>query len=527
MHMPAAKQPQRPSWFHPILFAVFPALSMLAANVDQVPLSQGFRILAVSLLVGVLVYLLARLVLRRWGNAALAASLILIVMLSYGRLYDGLKAVGLSGETLVRHRYLLPVYAIVAGAGIVWCARRREAATWNRVLNVVSVIAVAFPLAVLGSALAQSLSPGRLTQAECSLQPPASQPLPDVYVIIMDAYERDDVLREFHSYDNSPFLNSLEDMGFYVAYGSLSNYRHTELSLSSMLNMEYTQDFPERFGARPRRVQDVTELIRNSQVRRELECLGYLTVAFETGHIWTEWRDADYFLQRGNASLGATGIDPRINRLEYMFLETTLARVALDGWMASEAAKPPSALGPTIDVRDRVLFVFDQLAIVPTLPSPKLAFVHILSPHPPFVFGPDGEPVSAAEFETASPGPARDDPLLQAYADQVTYLNKRLLQAIEAILAVSETRPIILLMGDHGWADRNMEDKLSILNAYFVPPDAAAELDQTITPVNSFRMIFDSVFGGSYGQLPNVSYFSTEEEFEFVIVPNTWASSLP
>jgi hypothetical protein len=44
--------------------------------------------------------------------------------LSYGRLYDGLKEIGLSGA-LVRHRYLLPVYAIAVGAGIVWCARRQ------------------------------------------------------------------------------------------------------------------------------------------------------------------------------------------------------------------------------------------------------------------------------------------------------------------------------------------------------------------------------------------------------------------
>jgi len=522
------RQPQRTIWFHPLLLAIYPALSLLAANIDQVRLSQGFRLTGASLLIGVLTYLGARLILRRWDTAALVASLVLMAALSYGRLYDGLKELGLSGETLVRHRYLLPVYAGIVGVGILWCARRREAATLNRVLNVVSVVAIAFPLTVLGSELAQSLSPSRLTPAECSLQPPVGQPLPDVYLIIMDAYERDDVLREFHGYDNSPFLNSLEGLGFYVAYGSLSNYRHTELSLSSMLNMEYSQDFPERFGARPRSVKDATELIRTSQVRRELECLGYLTVAFETGHIWTEWRDSDYFLQRSTTPLGAIGLNPRINRLEYMFLETTLARVALDGLMASQAAKPPSALDRTIDFRDRIFFVFDQLEDVPALPSPKLVFVHILSPHPPFVFGPNGEPVSAAEFETASPGTARDNPLLQAYADQVTYLNKRLLEGLEIILAESEPRPVILLMGDHGWADRNMEDKLSILNAYLVPPDAAAQLGQTITPVNSFRVIFDTVFGGSYGQLPNVSYFSTEtEEFDFVIVPNTWTSSSP
>ena len=61
-----------------------------------------------------------------------------------------------------------------------------------------------------------------------------------------------------------------------------------------------------------------------------------------------------------------------------------------------------------------------------------------------------------------------------------------------------------------------------------VTPQAAAQLSQTITPVNSFRVIFDEIFGGSYGQLPDVSYFSTEtEEFDFVIVPNTWASNSP
>lgn len=526
--MPMQLPDERRLWFHPLLFAVFPALSLLAANIDQVPLMQGLRMALVSLLLGLLVYAGFGLALRHGGRAALAASLTVVALLTYGRLYDGLKAIGLSGETIVRHRYLLPAWLVVVAVGIVWCARRTQTAALNRVLNLVGAVSVAFPILSLAAYGAGTLQGTGATGGDCTLHPAAGQALPDVYIIVMDAYERDDVLREFHGYDNSPFLQGLEDMGFYVAYGSLSNYRHTELSLSSMLNMEYIQDFPERFGARPQRVKDITELIRNNRVRQELECLGYFTVAFETGHIWTEWRDADYFLQRDTTPLRSIGFAPRINRLEYIFLKTTLARASLDSLMASRTAQPPSALDRTIDFRERVLFVFRQLEDVPTLPSPKLVLVHILSPHPPFVFGPDGEPVSAAEFETDSPGAARDNPLLQAYADQVTYLNKRLLQTMQALLAGSERRPIVLLMGDHGWAERNMEDKLSILNAYLVPPEAAAELGPTITPVNSFRVIFDAVFGGSLGQLPNVSYFSTnDEEFEFVIVPNSWSPGSP
>jgi hypothetical protein len=168
-----------PFWFHPLLLAVYPALSLLAANIEQVRVSQGIRITGASFLLGVLTFLGARLILRRCDAAALVASLALMAALSYGRLYDGLKELGLSGETLVRHRYLLPVYAVVAGAGILWCARRREAATWNRVLNVVSVVAVAFPLAVLGSTLAQSPRPAGSPRrsAACSRRPASPCPM--------------------------------------------------------------------------------------------------------------------------------------------------------------------------------------------------------------------------------------------------------------------------------------------------------------------------------------------------------------
>jgi hypothetical protein len=270
MLTPVVKHARRRLWLHPILFAIYPALSLLAANADQVPLTPGLRITLAALLAGILVYAAARLAVRRDDAAALVASVTLLASLSYGRLYDGLKDLGLSGETLVRHRYLLPAYAAVLGAGIFWCARRR-------------------------------------------------------------------------------------------------------------------------------------------------------------------------------------------------------------GWRGLESGGAPAA----------------------------------------------GSVVERLELK-------RESPLLEAYSDQVTFLNKRLLQDIETILAESDPQPIIILMGDHGWADRNIEDRLSILNTYLVPPAAAARLDQTITPVNSSRVIFDAVYGGSYRQLPNVSYISTEaEESEFAIVPNTWASSMP
>lgn len=40
---------------------------------------------------------------------------------------------------------------------------------------------------------------------------------PDVYLIILGAYLRDDILLEVYQYDNSEFIDALTELGFYVA----------------------------------------------------------------------------------------------------------------------------------------------------------------------------------------------------------------------------------------------------------------------------------------------------------------------
>ena len=60
--------------------------------------------------------------------------------------------------------------------------------------------------------------------------------LPDVYYIILDAYGRADSLKTFYGYDNTPFLQALEQRGFYIARHSRANYDQTPLCLASALN---------------------------------------------------------------------------------------------------------------------------------------------------------------------------------------------------------------------------------------------------------------------------------------------------
>jgi hypothetical protein len=69
-----------------------------------------------------------------------------------------------------------------------------------------------------------------------------SDPLPDIYYIILDGMGREDVLITYYQLDLTDFLSNLEQHGFYIADKSFSNYAWTELSLPSSLNFIYLED---------------------------------------------------------------------------------------------------------------------------------------------------------------------------------------------------------------------------------------------------------------------------------------------
>ena len=503
---------------HPFLLAAYAALAFFAHNLGQLEPKDIVRPLVASLALSLLLLVLMRLILRDWGRGALAASFVTLLVLSYGHAYDGLKVFGVSGATVVRHRYLLPATLLVAVVGVAAVSRIRSTQVWTPTLTAIGIFALVGPLALIAEFYVPmalwSLGEGAGTRG-CRLQPGPVRP--DVYLIVLDAYERDDVLQEVRGYDNSWFLGQLEEMGFYIARGSLSNYAFTRFSIPSVLNSAYVEEFPERFGPAPSRVQQLIDKISDNSLRHELECIGYSTVAFETGVHWTEWRDADYYLQRGQGD--GDGYNPlgELSRPEFSFLNTTLARAVLDAWHQVDQAGGISAPDPRDDHRERILFVLDQLKQVASLPSPKLVFAHIVSPHPPYVFGSTGEDVRQGQFETES-----DNRNSDAYTRQIDYLNKEIVEVLGYVLQHSDTPPVIVVMGDHGWTYASDEARLSILNVYYLP-EGTDGLYPTMTPVNTFRLVMDRYFGGDFGLLPDKSYYSThEDDFNLRLVPNTW-----
>jgi hypothetical protein len=170
--------------------------------------------------------------------------------------------------------------------------------------------------------------------------------------------------------------------------------------------------------------------------------------------------------------------------------------------------------------RRRALFVLEQLEDdVLEIPSPKFVFAHLIIPHHPFVFGPNGEEVKESISNISS---VPSFPIYkQGYSDHVTYINKRIQEIIDIILELSPNPPIIIIQGDHGPAPFDViRYRMPILNAYYFP-NGTDGLYETISPVNTFRVVLNKYFAQQYELLDDVAFFSEYDvPYDYTLIPN-------
>jgi hypothetical protein len=237
-------------------------------------------------------------------------------------------------------------------------------------------------------------------------------------------------------------------------------------------------------------------------VEQTLKDLGYKTVAFETSYRWTELQNAEYYY-----TLHSSGITD----FENLLLKNSFTAVFFELGLLDEYRL-------TSDQRkyDLSIHVLDELEKIPSIAGPKFVFAHLTIPHPPFVIGPDGELEIIPPHYEGNESYYVEDEYKIGYINQVTYLNSRMPQVLGAILAKSKQPPIIILQGDHGPRFVEMEKQLDILNAYYFPAPQP-ELHSFLSPVNNFRIIFNTYFGASLPLLPDRSYsvgFETPYDFK-------------
>jgi hypothetical protein len=502
-------------WFkqfpwYTLIFALYSPMALIAYNVGQVQFSVVLRSLAIVLMAVFILTALVLFVVRDGPKAGLIVTLALVLFFSYGHVYDLLEKASIGGFMIGRHRYLIVLYGLIFFAGVFLIVRsRRSFASWSTTLTTIAIVLLVFPIYQLISYQVKTRPPASEASAAAPVKvekPSSGEKLPDVYYIILDTYGRTDVLKKYAGYDNSDFIHALQEKGFYVATCSQSNYAQTALSLSSSLNFNYLDKLGMDLSA-ARREDYIAPYIKHNAVIEQMRNMGYKIVAFETGYDFSTVNDADILYPAPESG---------ISDFELTLLRSTVLVLADDAGML-QSLYPTAAQNR----RDMVLMQLKTLKDLPAVPGPKFIFAHLLIPHWPFIFGPNGESLIATDFIETARG-VTDKDYFNSYRGQAIFTSNQILDVVSEIIRKSDPPPIIIIQGDHGPSHAGMEARMGILNAYYFPDGKTGALYPTVTPVNSFPIVFNTFFGADFKLLPDISYNSAYKAAEnTTIIPNT------
>jgi hypothetical protein len=507
------------SWpWHVLLLGAYPALFLYAQNVDDQVTLDPLWVPLVICVAGAAALLVGLFALRRdWARAGLMASVVLAVFFSFGHVWNEV-------DEVLDQKWVLAVVWLVWGVALIGLAWR--GGSWvksvTQALNVVVTLLVLLNLMSIGGYLAETRVFAGVNGELPSVRV-GDAGRPDVYYIVFDRYAGEETLREFYDFDNTPFLEALEERGFSVAHDSWANYFKTALSMFGTLTMEHI-DSDRWNGSNPDTFGPIHAALQaRMAVPATFKALGY-----EYVHIANWW-------QPTSSNVDADVIYRYTQETEFgtILFNTTLVGALLPG--AETDDQPEQIQGMDLQ-RAHVLTGFNALLEASRRPGPTFTLAHLTTPHPPYAFNVDGSKPTQAQRESRSSQ--------EEYVIEVEYTNKRALEVIDAIIdnvEPGQPDPIIILQTDEGpfpprFAQPNSENfqwleatdqeiawKFNILTAYRLPgvDDAAEGFNDRTSPVNAFRILFNAYFDAGLELLPDVTYLSpdTDHMYDFVEYP--------
>lgn len=436
-------------------------------------------------------FLLINLVLKNRVKTGLILFTFLLIFLNYTRIYQAFVALGGEDHFMCQYRSILLIcgaFFIVFSYIIIKSKKQFDKLT--RFLNIFAtflIVIVLINITTFEIQMKRYIKPEINSAQDMETVLADSQKIkepPDIYYLIFDRYANQHILKEYYNYDNSEFINFLTNKGFYVGDKSRTNYPATHLSLASSLNLKHLAYLEDK----TRLSQDETPILKmleNNLVLRFLKNRGYKYIHLGSWWGGTKWNKyADNDLNFRYLKLNEFTMD--LLRMTFLF--------------------------PAQD-RDRhsfhALYQFRTINQISKIKGPKFVFIHFLMPHDPFVFKANGERVTSKDIQNNS--------RKENYLNQLKFVNQQIMKITDNLLTAEKNRPIIIIQSDEGPRGISGEAALKIhagiLNAYYLPRKGRKYLYPTITPVNTFRVLFNQLFNTSYELLTDDTFILENNKF--------------
>lgn len=497
---------------YPLLLVAAIILDRVVISSTQIGAEQSLRSLFVLLLFTTITLLIVRYFYKDWHYTYFIVLMIWVILLLYRYVYRLFKVnfpQRADHLAFILMLLLCMVYVLIVNRGL-WRSIRNPARI-TYYFSVVFLLLFSFQVVRLTRDIYNLFMSRTHSQTTVISELPDELYLknginPDIYVIILDGYARQDVLEYLYNNDNLEFISQLEKLGFFVANESHSNYIQTSYSMASFWNFDYLKPWNSSCDY----AHYLLQPIQNNRVFQLLDDIGYITVSFESEVDYIEIRNSDKYL---------SNFLP-LNKFESLLLVDSPIEPFSNTF--NWAIPIPSYKTHS----QRIQYNLHTLKEIPTsIPGPKIVYAHIVAPHPPFVFDSNGNAVQELQPYSLWDNSAYKGGLEEyrnGYLEQLIFINVEIMDVVSNILAKSETPPIILLMSDHGpastfdWnldAPRCIWERTSNFYAILLPGYQSDEIFySSIAPVNTFRVIFNTYFGLSLPILEDRSYMMSWQQ---------------
>lgn len=451
-----------------------------------ITLTTSLLYLGYYILLSLIFFMLSFLLLKNSIKAGILTTSFLAIFFFFGAIYDLLKGTG-ALAFLFSYKFLLGLIFLSLFAIAIILRKRKAPIRLNKFFLILFSLLVMLEAGI--SVLKQTKGKERkkvIEEYSLVLEKNStgvtSENLPDIFFIVFDAYTSSKALKKYFHFNNDVLDSSLLQKGFYISTNSKSNYNSTPLSIGSAFNMQYFNSSLEGSPNDAYHLLEGAYFLKNSFIPSILEKKGYNIVNYGMCDI-----------KDHPASVTPVFREYEIKALS---LETLWGRIQRDIlWNVTPLISLENPVFNSEKFIRRNLYNYsgflDELKKESN--TPRFVVGHLLLPRRPAYVDRTGKP------RTISMNDFTDKTHDSLYLEQLIYANT-LIDSLSTIASKPRTRPLVLIIeGDHGnrygdWGKHIREKQFMNLNLYYFSDKNYSSLYDSISPVNSFRVVLNKYF---------------------------------
>ena len=447
--------------------------------VGLVPYVDLFVYFLICVSITTICFFILNLVFKSYQRSGIYISFFLVFYFFFREIQELLSGVPLFS------RYSVLIVLFISGAIFLFRYLRKGTKDFSRItayLNALLLILIIYDLFNILSATQSRISVSN--QPVISVNATQIVTRPDIYLIILDGYAGQSSLKSHFSYDNSAFLNSLRKKSFFVASNSFSNYTATPVSMASMYSMDYIDWAKKEKDIKVEMYGTSEKIIANSMTLNFLKKEGYDFFNYSIFNIGNDFSQFDPDLLPTKLKLVTAGTFYNKFRKD-VFASVRAGIGARIGWLGRYFQN--QYLYGNRRLVNLTINIAKSKAV-----KPKLVYTHLFMPHWPYLQDSLGRLTKYNAFKTID-----DKQGKELYLSYLKYTSHYATTIVDELLHLTKGKAVIMVMSDHGFRRFLNDTTLAAnnnLNAVYLPEKNYKSFYDSVSNVNQFRLVFNSVF---------------------------------